>query len=145
MMRLCEIVADITTLWSNEWEVVATKLEKRREGEDPVREKDSLRKKLDKLAANKKSTGDQSFPEEVRVEKQEEMDIGGQTSSGEVGDNSSDDENEYQEDQVESKVEIVGRSVDKQRGTSHGIKRNLNGEEILIEHVESMLQAYTQI
>lgn len=89
MLRLCEIVAEVLPLGSNEWAVVAAQYEEGRTQDDTFRDQDSLRKKFEKLAAHKKSNGDASCPEEVRSAKSAARYIVGRESAGEVDESSS--------------------------------------------------------
>lgn len=145
MLRLCEIVADVLPLGSNEWAVVAAQYEEERSDEEPFRDQDSLRKKFDKLAAHKKNTGDPSCPEEVRCAKRVARDIVGRASAGEVDESSSEDEAGEAGMNGESTESSIGITARKRAEGARGVKRKRNGEDVLIEHVAEMSSAITQL
>lgn len=88
---LLDTVRDVLPLGANEWATVAERFNNESGAAGTYRDQDSLKKKFDKLANMKKSTGDPSCPPEVRAAKQIARDIVGRANAGIVGDTSEED------------------------------------------------------
>lgn len=141
---MLDIVADELPLGANEWAVVEQRFNDNGDDIAVIRDQDSLKEKFDKLAATKKSTGDPTFPPDVRRAKQIARDINGRAYAAMVGDSSDEDGGDASKDGNASHTtnvgnEVLGSRKRKREEGARGVKkRRGNSEDELAVHVESM-------
>lgn len=144
--RLLDAVADIQPLGANDWALVEQQFNNSADPDDIAltRDQDSLKKKFDKMAATKKSTGDPSCPPHIRRAKHIARDIVGRASAGIVGDSSDEAELASGADGDGSHPAVGSRKRGREMGARGIKKRRTDGDE-LVRHVETMSDAVTEL
>lgn len=148
---MLDIVAEELPLGANEWALVEKRFNDDGDDVAVMRDQDSLKKKFDKLAATKKSTGDPTCPPDVRRAKQIARDINGRAHAAMVGDSSDEEGGDLSNDgnvSHNSNVgsEALGSRKRKREQGARGVKRiRGNSEDELVVHVESMSEAVTEL